>query len=487
MKLSMLILLEELCDLGAVGTIADGDRTIESIRVFAYEETLSVDYVYIGSSNDFFDDKRDRVLLIHRRDIIFVDETDVSVVLNRVIRIFDKYRNWYDRINSARHGTDPFQNILDVAHEAFNCPMFIGHRNLRIYALTEQYREHEVYIGWDDVKKQRTMPLGLLRRTKRLDMRKYPDDVDPIIIPVEDDEAKYFRFQIRANVYLSGKIWGHLYLYWGQPRVPPSVLQLARAVADIYGKLLESTDECVNRYDKFSFLADVLDGNALSAESVDGYYWQLDWRPTDALVLYKIATTDPKYDMVILDWMCDNIADRAPNIIIFPYGGSVVVIERDAEKSGALLSYITQLIDRGDYRCGVSFPFVGLRNIAPYFFQAGHAIRCCGDSRVSHFRDCAPSGIIAAIKEKLPWRKFILPELLALRITDAENGTDYFRTLQYLLAAGGNIASAAKELFIHRNTVKYRLGKLEQIFGEGLGGERARAYLLLCFNLLKDE
>ena len=195
------------------------------------------------------------MLLVHGHDIIFVNKMDISEVLNRVIRIFDKYREWDERLRMACLDTNAFQAILDVAHEVFQCPMFFGHKNLRIFAITRQYPESEVYEGWDEVKALNTMPLSLINKTKvPFNMSKYPDTLDPVAMSTAGD-SKFFDYQIRANCYFSGGIWGHLYLYYKKPVVSPTVMQLARYVADIYGEILnKSLGKNAEKYMNIRFL-----------------------------------------------------------------------------------------------------------------------------------------------------------------------------------------------------------------------------------------
>jgi len=48
---------------------------------------------------------------------------------------------------------------------------------------------------------------------------------------------------------------------------------------------------------------------------------------------------------------------------------------------------------------------------------------------------------------------------------DEENHTDLTRTLEAMVACGGNASDAARELFVHRNTLKHRLEKIQEILG----------------------
>ncbi|WP_062234458.1 PucR family transcriptional regulator [Fictibacillus sp. FJAT-27399] len=70
---------------------------------------------------------------------------------------------------------------------------------------------------------------------------------------------------------------------------------------------------------------------------------------------------------------------------------------------------------------------------------------------------------------------------------DKENGTDLVSTFYYYLASGGSLIHTANHLFIHRNSVKYRMNKIRDIVGIDLENFRERFvyYCCLTYHLLK--
>jgi purine catabolism regulator len=65
--------------------------------------------------------------------------------------------------------------------------------------------------------------------------------------------------------------------------------------------------------------------------------------------------------------------------------------------------------------------------------------------------------------------KVLVSRILApLLRYDAEQGTDYVNTLRVVLGANRSWRDAAAELHIHRQTLGYRIRKIEQISGRGI-------------------
>ncbi|MCY9591898.1 PucR family transcriptional regulator [Paenibacillus chitinolyticus] len=71
---------------------------------------------------------------------------------------------------------------------------------------------------------------------------------------------------------------------------------------------------------------------------------------------------------------------------------------------------------------------------------------------------------------------------------DRDNGTDLVPTFHAYLAAGGSLIEAANKLYIHRNSVKYRLDRIKDIADIDMEDTSKRLIYYLCtsFYLLKN-
>ncbi|UUZ81361.1 helix-turn-helix domain-containing protein [Paenibacillus sp. P26] len=63
---------------------------------------------------------------------------------------------------------------------------------------------------------------------------------------------------------------------------------------------------------------------------------------------------------------------------------------------------------------------------------------------------------------------------------DKEHGTELVTTLYHYLAAGGSLIEAANRLYIHRNSVKYRMDRIKEMTGMDLDSASSRFELYLC-------
>ena len=80
-----------------------------------------------------------------------------------------------------------------------------------------------------------------------------------------------------------------------------------------------------------------------------------------------------------------------------------------------------------------------------------------------------------------PFRALIEP----LREHDRTRGSDLVRTLRTYFAAGTNASEAADRLFLHRNSMLYRLERIQKLTGLDLKDDRVA--LALQLGLLANE
>ncbi len=81
-------------------------------------------------------------------------------------------------------------------------------------------------------------------------------------------------------------------------------------------------------------------------------------------------------------------------------------------------------------------------------------------------------------------RNLLTETLGAIMQYDDENGSDMVHTLEVFLEQGCNIAAATDALYVHRNTVKYRIKRIEEIMNIDLKDVTVQFNLRLAFKIM---
>jgi DNA-binding PucR family transcriptional regulator len=81
-----------------------------------------------------------------------------------------------------------------------------------------------------------------------------------------------------------------------------------------------------------------------------------------------------------------------------------------------------------------------------------------------------------------PFRELVEP----LAVYDRKRRGDLVRTLRVYLATGANAREAAERLFLHRNSLLYRLARIGELTGLDLKDPRVRLALQLGLLVVED-
>ena len=116
---------------------------------------------------------------------------------------------------------------------------------------------------------------------------------------------------------------------------------------------------------------------------------------------------------------------------------------------------------------GIGNPYKDLKMMKQSLNEAEVAletIKCEGiRNKVINYKDIGIYGLLFNIQNKEILRQYYLENLGALADHDVMNESNLFQTLETYLEENCNITITAERLFLHRNTLKYRIKKIEEL------------------------
>ncbi len=151
--------------------------------------------------------------------------------------------------------------------------------------------------------------------------------------------------------------------------------------------------------------------------------------------------------------------------------------------------YFKETLVRFHAHCGVSNLFEDLLEISIYQKQAEDAVTLGGTLAPKHhihyYSDYYLPAILTPALNSLPKPSYISPVIPTLEDYDRQNSTSLLATLETYLEQFCHTANTIKELHIHRNTLLYRLRKIEEICGVSLQDHETLLHLMVSFYLLQ--
>ncbi|GAB4579379.1 MAG: PucR family transcriptional regulator [Anaerolineales bacterium] len=137
-------------------------------------------------------------------------------------------------------------------------------------------------------------------------------------------------------------------------------------------------------------------------------------------------------------------------------------------------------------RCGVGTPAQSLDDWLNSFRQAGQALEMAqrlSENRPLFYPDLLVYRLLLQI-ENSPELKAFQEEILG-PLLDHENGKELIRTLEVYFERNGNLKKTAHNLYIHRNTLIYRLERIHEITSLDLDNPETRLALQLTLHIHK--
>lgn len=188
-------------------------------------------------------------------------------------------------------------------------------------------------------------------------------------------------------------------------------------------------------------------------------------------VLAAIRTCNP-LETSLEEYLGEIFSNHLLNSLHVVQDGLLYVLLSRIEQDFREKSYFKQALHQlkeADAICAFSRIFSDLLSVVDYKWQVDKLLEVGSnlrpDKTVFHFDDYALPIIISVITTEISATNMIHPALFMLIHYDSVHNTEYFETLRAYTLSCFNKSSAYEVLNIHRNTLAYRLKKIEEIVG----------------------
>lgn len=190
----------------------------------------------------------------------------------------------------------------------------------------------------------------------------------------------------------------------------------------------------------------------------------------------------------------------AENYLVQNFPGTIVIeMDRryvlvfpkyeDTETEKAMRRFIKDFFWNMDYGVQVYFGIGqsvnGIEQIGTSYSQALNVVdvKKRGISGISSpcYRDLGEYKILMSIKQEHVLEDFYREYLYPLAAYDQANRTDYVKFLESYLKNNCNVHETSSQLYLHRNTVNYKLNKIGKILNCDLSNLRDKTRLILAY------
>ena len=410
------------------------------------------------------------------------DEIKLPALSNIVHNIFDKYDEWFSKLQKAILKSATIQEVIDLAFTGFENPMVFVDINFNILAYsTEIDTSEDLYVLRNLADHRGKIPA---------------DEMDNFIRTgqIQQNLTEPFRFRYRGipgwavNIFENGQYIGNISLFFALKKEHRGDLALLQFFSKYLKYLLKNHPTVVSpRKSLRSLLFNLLDSS--SGQSTVYPYIELEGFRSEYLCL-KIIPTDNTREMP-LKYISHSLEELFLHSIAFPYASAVVLLV-DLNKlpvsETEFFDSLAAFLKKVDYLAGVSTGFSDLSMVRLYYRQAAIVLdQADGNVRrnIFRFEDYLLQYLVCHSTGEFPFELLLSEGMRRLFEYNKSSKVDYIQTLSVYLNQNMSITKTANELYLHKSSLMDRLERIEGLLQADLKDPDVRLYVMLILKILK--
>ncbi len=411
-------------------------------------------------------------------------------VFNLVLTTFQRYYDFESKLGDIMAGDGSLTELSRMASDFFHNPVYIHDDMFSVLAISHR-EEGMLQFEYDEKTNRIHIPLWLINEYKFDDSyihtlqrrhagiwekQQYPEGVRSLYV----------------NLWDGPRYCGRLLIDEISSALQPGQYYAAEYLANHVMALLRKLEHHHYRnYDFEELLIALLSGKKVDRRSLRTMLSILDWTDKDQYLCLMLQNQDRNNSVRVDSALNSLLSSLLPGSVTFRHQQCLCIIvnitnsgQEPAQIRQCLAPHIRDSVMYG----GISNPVDGICAIDKGFAQADIALNYIAQEDSSEwmvsFSACAMPYIRRRACSELPGQVLAHPVLLKLQNYDREFGTQYYETLRVFLTFERNIPQVSQQLIIHRTTLTYRLGKIQELTKLNLDDPSLRLHLLLSFYLL---
>ncbi len=391
------------------------------------------------------------------------------------------------RLIVAMNSNRGLQHLVDEACDVLGNPLSVIDISYRILA-----QSTEGFDDRPDIQQQRTA--GYLMPENLADLRD-----DGVYRKLRETRYPYISTQKRFDtpwlhtlVFVQGIEVASVSLMEKKRPISKDDIELFHFFSGLVSMELQKSEFFkVNRGFMHSFLlSELLEGNIVDTGVIDLRLQQLDWRPTPFLYVLALTGRTGPLSGNQMDLVAKQIHELLPGsrwAIFERYIVFLLSMPDEDTSFWAEGAPLAEYLAANGLAAAVSDRFSNLMQTREQYKKALKAHEIAGrlgsGETIFRYPDYRIFHVGAALQAGGNLREFIHPAVLRIAEHDHVHNTHFLDTLEMHLKYMDNPTKAAAELFIHRNTLFYRVAKAKELFQISLadGEERLQVHLSIKF------
>ena len=478
MKLSMSMVESRLIGYEVESNIDDDSRTIRGMRLISEQQVeFSREYIYIGQAADFLDDPRyaSAFILASGRNNIVCQGCDYETLLNDVLGAFDFYNEAEERLLVAASRHAQLKDMMPTVEEMLPDPFVVFGIDGSVLASVNAEQIPSQRMRRNVIERQNLSADGIGGYFVD-EAGVVHHDLTAVPLSMRDDEGYA---AVSMYIYQESEPIGFAMHFPSSKKADV----LAQAIDSVIAKHLAQSEEFTNAYSPHQSLrlalAELMGGGRVSEEATERLAVAVGGNAGLVVISVASLVIQNRTQRLLLA----NEVEESRVACVACELEEAVAFLATVENAEALVEQIALRFNSKSLALGVSMPVAGFGRLQSAYRQAVFARDSSPSAGIRHCRHLALPFLIGVLQKESVARDLLHPALGILESYDTENGTDLLETLRAYVETGCSQSETAQKLYVHLNTLKYRLRRIGELTGIDFRDRENMFYIELSLRL----
>ncbi|WKY45738.1 helix-turn-helix domain-containing protein [Eubacteriaceae bacterium ES2] len=451
-------------------------------------ETFENSYKNLAAVNVLLaSDKPVKMAIPAKINLLWIKSTKSDKIFKKVNDFFSQkslIEKKRDQLTNAFFSGKGLQHLIDEAQKVFDNPMFISDLTFRILGFSKDVQITDP--SWPSKSSQKTENyLRIQKLSQEGVFKRLYESQHPCL-----EEFDYASHPwLAMKIVYQNKIIGHVAIV----ALKRDFLEIDHDLLIYFAKLIGSEVAKIDENHIVSMTAfdhlimDILNETLNNEELIDQQVKKMDLnhRQFHLLVLKKTKN----FNKIVPEAYLLNYLKRflATDKIILHQ--ETILLFVDSRKSNQIFREIKDFLKDNSMKMGISLVIQDWKNLKAYLRQANRALEL-GQTLDEHqsfysYQKLTSYDLLDLVGRQIDLKHFFHPAITELQQYDLKNNTDYVRTLDIYLKFDGNVTQSATYFLMHRNSMLYRIGKIEEITGLSLANSSIKYDLMTTFKIIQ--
>ena len=414
---------------------------------------------------------------------------DLTQGFEIIASVFDYFQDWMDDMIRLTRERD-YQGVIDLAWQVFQNPIVMLDGNNRVLGISRQYPPDSVDDEWAYLSTYGYSSLNAVQQ-----MRYHYGNFDywhhgPKMYSFSGSQLMGYS-GLTYCMYCNDSVCGRINVLAKDRELNLGDAQLLQHMAMILEPVLGQIyyESVLNNTNVFY---NIIFGNPYDKKQLETQLAYQQWHPEDSYYLALIEVLDVSGRPVTessVDQLMQVLIRQAPSCMIMKKKSYILLLStQNLSRDTLLVPLFTSLASRNPIRVGFSLPICGVEHANFLYEQASYALssgkKRFPENKYYDFFDYALDYILESGSLSSSVRA-CMPAIVQLWEKQQNGGDELFYTLKIFLENERSISRTSAALFTHRNTVLYRIRKIQELLGRDLNDTYVRSSCLFSMKLLE--